>query len=230
MRRAVTALLGTLVNVIAIVIGGTLGVIIGDKLKERYKVTVMQGLSLAVILIGLEMAIKTNNISIVIFSLILGGLFGESLKIEHRLKEIGEWFEEKLKKQGEVAEAFIQCSLIYCVGAMAIMGAIQDGLVNDPSILYAKSMLDGFSAIAFSSTLGIGVILSAIPVFLYQGLIALFAGYLKPLLTDPVVTEMTATGGMLIVAIGLNLLEITEIKIGNLLPAIFVAVFLMFLI
>ncbi|MFW5985140.1 MAG: DUF554 domain-containing protein [Halanaerobiaceae bacterium] len=219
-------MIGTIVNTAAIIIGGSLGTVIGSKLKERYKSTAMQGLSLAVLLIGFSMALDTNNVSIIIFSLLLGGLIGEFLKIEARLQNIGHWFEKRLKGQGQVAEAFVQTSLIYCVGAMAIMGAIQDGLINDPSTLYAKSMLDGFTSIAFSSTLGIGVILSAIPVFLYQGSISLLAGYLKPLLTDPVITEMTATGGMLIVAIGINLLEITKIKVGNLLPAIFVAVIL----
>ncbi|MFW5998815.1 MAG: DUF554 domain-containing protein [Bacillota bacterium] len=223
-------MIGTIVNTAAIIVGAGFGTVIGNKLKTRYKNTAMQGLSLAVLLIGLKMAMGTNNVSIIIFSLLLGGLIGEFLKIETRLKNIGEWFEKHLKGQGQVAEAFIQCSLIYCVGAMAIMGAIQDGLLNDPSTLYAKSMLDGFTAIAFSSTLGIGVILSAIPVFLYQGIITFLAGYLKPLLTDPVITEMTATGGMLIFAIGINLLNIAEIKVGNLLPALAVAVILVSLI
>ena len=223
-------MIGTIVNTTAIIIGAGVGTIIGNKLKERYKNTAMQGLSLAVLLIGFKMALDTSNVSIVIFSLLLGGLIGEFLKIETKLNKIGEWFESRLKGQGRVAEAFIQCSLIYCVGAMAIMGAVQDGLLNDPSTLYAKSMLDGFTAIAFSSTLGIGVILAAIPVFLYQGSITLLAGLLKPLLTDPVITEMTATGGMLIVAIGINLLDLAKIKVGNLLPAMLVAVILVSLL
>ena len=219
-------MIGTIVNTVAIILGGSLGTVIGSNLGQRYKDTVMQGLSLAVLLIGLKMALKTENVNIIIFSLLLGGLIGEVLSIETKLQQLGDWFESKLKAKGEVAEAFVQCSLIYCVGAMAIMGAIQDGLLNDPSTLYAKAMLDGFSAIAFSSSLGIGVILSAIPVFIYQGVIALTAGWLKPLLTDPVIREMTATGGLLIVAIGLNILDVTKIKVGNLLPAIVVAVVL----
>lgn len=222
--------MGTIVNTAAIIVGALLGTFIGNKLKNRYKNTAMQGLSLAVILIGLEMALDTENVSIIIFSLLLGGLIGEFFQIESHLRSAGDWFENRMKGQGQVAEAFIQCSLIYCVGAMAIMGAIQDGLLNDPSTLYAKSMLDGFTAIAFSSTLGIGVILAAIPVFLYQGTITVMAGFLKPLLTDPVINEMTATGGLLIVGIGLNLLNITEIKVGNLLPSLLVAVILVFIL
>ena len=219
-------MIGTLVNTVAIIIGGSVGSIIGNKLKEKYKNVAMQGISLAVLLIGFKMALGTSNVSIIIFSLLLGGLIGEFLKIETRLNNIGKWFEKRLKGQGRIAEGFVQCSLIYCVGAMAIMGAIQDGLLNDPSTLYAKSMLDGFTAVAFSSTLGIGVILAALPVLIYQGSITLLAGLLKPLLTDPVITEMTATGGILIVGIGINLLEIADIKVGNLLPAIIVAVVL----
>ena len=159
-------MIGTIVNTAAIVVGASLGTLIGSKLKERYKNTAMQGLSLAVLLIGFKMALGTSNVSIIIFSLLLGGLLGELLKIEAKLNKIGVWFESKLKNRGNVAEAFIQCSLIYCVGAMAIMGAVQDGLLNDPSTLYAKSMLDGFTAISFSSTLGIGDMPAPVPCIL----------------------------------------------------------------
>ncbi len=222
-------MIGTVVNTISILVGGGLGLLIGSRLKDRYKKTALQGLSLAVLLIGMNMALQTEEIILVIFSLLLGGLIGEFFKIETRLKEVGNLFARMFEGQGRIAEAFVQCSLIYCVGAMAIMGALQDGLMNDPSVLYAKSLLDGFSSIAFASTLGPGVLLSAVSVFLYQGLITILASFLQPLLTDAVVTEMTATGGLLIFAIGLNLLEITEIKVGNLLPALFVIVGLVLL-
>ncbi|MCK8816633.1 DUF554 domain-containing protein [Natroniella sulfidigena] len=220
---------GTIVNTLAIILGGSLGVLLGNRLAERFKKIAMQGLSLAVLLLGLKMALGTEDPVYIIFALLLGGLIGEGINIEQRLNQLGKWFESLLKNQGRIAEGFVQCSLIYCVGAMAIMGAIQDGLQQDPSTLYAKSLLDGFSAVAFASTLGVGVILSAIPVFIYQGLISLLASQVRVILTSAVITEMTAVGGLLIFAIGLNLLEITEIKVGNLLPAIGVVVVLVYL-
>ncbi|WP_408955314.1 DUF554 domain-containing protein [Natroniella sp. ANB-PHB2] len=216
---------GTIVNAVAIVIGGSLGILLGNRLAERFKKIAMQGLSLAVLLLGFKMALGTENPVYIIFALLVGGLIGEGINIEKKLKQLGGWFESLLSGQGQIAEGFVQCSLIYCVGAMAIMGAIQDGLQQDPSTLYAKSLLDGFSAVAFASTLGVGVILSAIPVFIYQGLISLLAAQVRVVLTSAVIAEMTAVGGLLIFAIGMNLLEITEIKVGNLLPSIVVVVF-----
>ncbi|MFO7819071.1 MAG: DUF554 domain-containing protein [Halanaerobacter sp.] len=221
-------MIGNIVNTAAILIGGSLGLFIGDKISESLKDIVMQGLSLAVLLIGLKMALQTQDMPIVIFSLVIGGVLGELLSIKANLDRLGNWIEAKLGSENEIAVGFVHTSLIYCVGAMAITGAIQDGLGN-PSTLYSKSLLDGFSAIAFSSTLGPGVLVSALSVFLYQGSIALLAGWSQKILVTPVITEMTAVGGLLIVAIALNLLEIVEIKVGNLLPAIFVSIFLVYL-
>ncbi|ADL13819.1 DUF554 domain-containing protein [Acetohalobium arabaticum] len=218
---------GTVVNTAAIIAGGSLGVVLGHRVSESLKETVMQGLSLAVFLIGGKMALETNNISIVIFSLLLGGIIGELLGIEARLNNIGDWLEDKVSSEdGNVTEAFVRTTLIYCVGAMALMGAIQDGLTGDPSTLYAKSMLDGFSSIAFASTMGVGVIFSSVAVFIYQGSITLLASSVQTILTPEIIAEMTATGGLLIIAISINILEMAEIKVGNLLPGIFVAVVL----
>ena len=227
-RERWLTMVGNLVNTIAIIIGGSLGLFIGDKISEALKDIVMQGLSLAVLLIGFKMALQTQNMTVVIFSLVIGGVVGELLSIKANLDLFGNWIESQFDSESEIAVGFIHTSLIYCVGAMAITGAIQDGLGN-PSTLYSKSLLDGFSAIAFSSTLGPGVLVSALSVFLYQGSIALLAGWAQQILIDPVITEMTAVGGLLIVAIALNLLEITEIKVANLLPAIFVSIFLVYL-
>ena len=221
-------MLGNIVNTAAILIGGSLGLFIGNKVSKSLKDIVMQGLSLAVLLIGMQMALQTEDMVVVIFSLVIGGIIGELLMIESNLDRFGQWLENKLSSDSQIAVGFIHTSLIYCVGAMAITGAIQDGLGN-PSTLYSKSLLDGFSAIAFSSTLGPGVLLSAISVFLYQGSIALLAGWAQQILIDPVITEMTAVGGLLIVGIALNLLEIVKIKVGNLLPAIFVSILLVYL-
>jgi uncharacterized membrane protein YqgA involved in biofilm formation len=221
-------MIGNIVNTIAILVGGSLGLFIGDKISKALKDVVMQGLSLAVLLIGLQMALQTENMPVVIFSLVIGGIVGELLSIEANLDRFGKWIEYKLDSDSKLATGFVHASLIYCVGAMAITGAIQDGLGN-PSTLYSKSLLDGFSAIAFASTLGPGVILSALSVFLYQGSVALLAGVAQEVLITSVITEMTAVGGLLIVAIALNLLKAADIKVGNLLPAIFISILLVYL-
>lgn len=220
-------IIGTIVNAVAIIIGGLAGALLGDRFSENIKVTVIQGLGLTILLVGSQMAFKSENILMVIFSIVIGGVLGEWIDLEAYLRRLGEWIESKFKsKESNIATAFVRTSLIYCVGAMAIMGAIQDGLNNDPSTLLAKAMIDGFSAIAFAATMGIGVALSAVPVFIYQGAITIMASWVEGIMTPAIITEMTATGGLLIMGIGLNILEVTKIRVGNLLPAIFVAVVL----
>jgi len=218
--------LGTTVNLIAIVIGGLVGLVFGKAFPDRLKTTVIQGIGLSVIIIGLQMALKTNNVLIVIISLVLGGVIGEGINIEERLNQFGLFLEKKLSSNGEgqFTKAFVTTSLIYCVGAMAIVGALEDGLNGNHSILFAKSALDGVTAVIFASSMGIGVIFSAVPVFIYQGCIALFAGLLQGILSDAVVLEMSAVGGLLILGIGINMLNIKEIRVGNLLPGIFISV------
>ena len=214
---------GTVVNIAAVIVGCVIGKSLGRFIPERMRRTVMMGLGLAVLLIGFQLAIQSRNHLIVIGAMLLGGVIGEALSIEARLDNIGHKLQERFKDAGNVAEAFVTASLLYCIGAMAIMGSIQDGLGQEPTILYAKSALDGIASIAFTSTLGIGVIFSVIPLLLYQGAITLMAGTVQGFLTDPVVAEMNATGGLLILAIGLDILQIRKLPIGNLLPAIFVA-------
>ncbi|NPV26810.1 MAG: DUF554 domain-containing protein [Firmicutes bacterium] len=218
---------GTIVNAGAVIIGGMLGVIIGQKVSRGMGDTLMKGISLAVILIGLQMALTTQNILIVIGSLVAGGTIGELLEFEGRLEQLGKRLEEMMKeKKGNVARAFVTSSLIYCVGAMAIVGSLESGLHQNYQILYAKSILDGISAVVFASTMGLGVVFSAGSIFIYQGGITLLAGWLQGALTQPVITEMSATGGLLIMGIGFNMLNISVIKVGNLLPAILVAALL----
>lgn len=218
-------MIGTLVNTAAILGGTAVGLIFKKGISESVCNTVMSGLGMAVGIIGLQMALQTKNILIVILSLVIGGVLGEWMRIEDRLNNMGKWLEKKVgSNQGQVAKAFITASLIYCVGAMAIMGAIEDGLSGHANTLYVKSLLDGISAIIFSSTLGIGVAFAAIPVLIYQGSITLLASTLKVLLSDAMIREMTATGGVLIIGISLNILGIKEVKVGNLLPAIVLAV------
>lgn len=218
---------GTIVNVIAVIAGSLLGLFLKGKFPERLKEIIMQGLGLATCLIGIQMALESKNILIVIFSLVIGGICGELIDIEKRLNEIGNFLQRRLAREDDLfIQGFVQASLVFCVGAMAIMGSIQDGINNDPTILYNKSILDGFASIAFAATTGIGVLFSTIPVLLYQGGISLLAGVVAKYLTEAMIVEMTATGGLLILAIGLNLLKTGKVKVGNLLPALIFAILL----
>lgn len=222
-------LTGTIVNVAAICAGALIGRYAGRFIPVRMRQTVMAGLGLTVLLIGLQLALKSRQPMIVIGGLILGGVFGELLQIEARLESFGQWLQGRFTGVGPIAEGFVAASLLYCVGAMAIMGALQDGLNGTPTILYAKAALDGVASIALASTLGIGVLFSALPVALYQGGITIAAESASSLLTEPVVVEMNAVGGLLIVAIGLDLIGIKRLPVGNMLPAVFVAVALVWM-
>jgi uncharacterized protein len=214
---------GTLVNAAAIILGSFLGLRGGHLLSGRVRETVMSGLGLAVLLIGVQLALKSHEPMIVIGSLIFGGVIGELCRIEARLESFGAWLGRRFKGSGQVAEGFVTASLLYCVGAMAIMGALQDGLGAKPDILYAKSALDGIASVALASTLGVGVLFSALPLLLYQGAITLGASLAQQILTPAVVQEMNAVGGLLIVAISLDLLGVKRLPVGNLLPAVFLA-------
>lgn len=220
---------GTLVNVAAVIVGSLIGRWTGRFLSAQMRQTIMAGLGLAVLLIGLQLALKSQQLMIVIGSLIFGGLIGELIGIEKRLENFGLGLQKRFTGLGTIAEGFVTSSLLFCVGAMAIMGALQDGLGGNPTILYAKSALDGVAAIALTSTLGIGVLFSIVPLLLYQGSITLAAELSKTILTEPVIVEMNAVGGLLIVAISLDLIGVKRLPVGNLLPAIFVAVGLLWL-
>jgi uncharacterized membrane protein YqgA involved in biofilm formation len=217
-------LLGTLVNVAAVIVGSLIGRWAGRFLSLQLRQTLMAGLGLAVLLIGLQLALKSQQLMIVIGSLILGGLIGELLGIERRLETFGLGLQKRFSSLGTIAEGFVTSSLLFCVGAMAIMGALQDGLGGKPTILYAKAALDGVAAIALTSTMGIGVLFSIVPLFLYQGSITLVAELAQTVLTEPVIVEMNAVGGLLIVAISFDLMGLKRLPVGNLLPAIFVAI------
>lgn len=225
---------GTLINVIAIVIGSLLGIVLGNRLPDRMRDTVLSGLGLMVLVVGLTMALQSQNVLIPMFSVLMGGIIGELMRVEDALQRIGVWLETRTERylghggRGDVVRAFVTASLVFCVGPLAILGAIQDGLTGDYNLLAIKSMLDGFASLAFAATLGPGVILSAISILLYQGAISLAAIGFGSALGDvsrqtPWVLEMTATGGVLILGIGLLLLDLKRIRVGNLLPAVFIA-------
>lgn len=218
-------MLGTLVNCIAIIGGSLVGFILKGGIPERIKDTIMKALALCILMIGISGAIKSENTLLIIASMIIGGLIGELIDIDKGLRLLGDKIEEKLQgKGGKVSEGFVTASLVYCVGAMAIVGSLNSGLKGDYSILYTKAMLDGISSIMFTSTLGIGAALSAVSVFLYQGIITLAASLLQGVLTGTVIVEISAVGSLLILGLGLNMMEITKIKVANLLPAVLVPI------
>jgi uncharacterized protein len=217
---------GTLVNAAAIIGGGLLGIMLKKGLPERLRATLMYAIGLGVLLIGGKMALQSQNLLIVLASLVLGGIVGELIDIEAYLERFGRYLQSRVDENSSIAKAFVTTSLLFCVGSMAIMGALESGLTGNHTTLYAKSILDGVSSIIFASTLGIGVLFAALPVLLYQGAITLAASLLQPLLTPAAVAEMTGTGGLLIIGIGLNVLDIKKLKVGNLLPGIFFALLL----
>ena len=216
-------MLGTIVNTIAIIAGSLLGVSLRRGISERYKETVIAAIGLAVLLIGLKSALKTDDLLLVITSMAAGAVIGEMMHIQARLEAFGHWIGDRMGRSGKgVAQGFVTASLVFCVGAMAIVGALESGLTGNHQTLFAKSILDGVTSIIFASTLGIGVIFSSAAVFVYQGTITLSAAFLKPFLTPAVVDQMSAVGGLLIVAIGLNILDITKLRLGNMLPGLFI--------
>lgn len=215
-------MLGTIVNCLAVIAGSLVGILFRNGIPEKYNQTVMQAIALPVILIGIKNALGCDDLMVIIISLALGSLLGEWIGIESYLEQLGTWLEKKFSKtSANFSTGFVTASLMYCVGSMAIVGSLESGLTGNHGTLFAKSALDGITSIILSSSLGIGVLFSAVPVLVYQGVITLMAGFLKPFLIASVVSQMSATGGLLIVGIGLNMLREKKIKVGNMLPAIF---------
>ena len=216
--------LGTLINVVAVVAGSSLGAVLGGRLPGRVRDIVTDGLGLLTFVLGISMAVKTQSFLIVMASILLGGIVGELLRIERALERLGDYFQARLAASSSTfSTGFVTASLVFCVGPMAILGSIDDGLRGNVQLLVVKSVLDGFAALAFATTLGWGVGLSALSVFVYQGSLTVAAGFVARVLSEPMITEMTATGGLLVLAIGLRLLHLREVKVANLLPALFFA-------
>lgn len=216
-------MLGTVVNTCAIVAGSLAGLVFKGGIGEKYKESVVQAVALAVVLVGLKAAFASEALLVVILSLVIGALLGEWMNIEGKLEGLGAWLERKIPGgEGSLAKGFVTASLVFCVGSMAIVGSLESGLTGNHQTLYAKAILDGIISVVFTTTMGIGVIFSAVAVFLYQGSLTLTASLMKPFLTPEVVAQMTSAGGLLIVTIGLNMLGVTKIRVGNMLPAIFI--------
>jgi uncharacterized protein len=226
---------GTIINVIAIIVGGALGTLLGGRLPDRLRQTIMAGLGLFVLAIGLQMFLKTANSLVVLASLVVGIALGEWWQIEEGIRWLGRELEKRIMphngtqedhqvRQERFVRGFFTASLLFCVGPIAILGSIQDGLNGNYQLLAVKSILDGFASVAFASSLGIGVLFSALPILLYQGGISLAATQIQPFFSNPMMSEMTATGGVILIAIAISsLLEIKPIRTGNFLPALIAA-------
>ena len=221
---------GTFINVAAILIGGTIGLIFGARIPEKFKNTVIAGMGLFTAAMGLQMFLKSGNQLIVLGAIIIGAMLGEWIGIEDWLQALGQSLEKRFSSDTETGagskfvRGFMVSSLLFCIGPMAILGSIQDGLTGDYNLLAVKSTLDGFASIAFASTLGVGVMFSSLIILVYQGGISLLANQLNAIVTDPMMAEMTATGGVILMGVAINnLLEIKKIRVGNFLPALAVA-------
>lgn len=239
-------LTGTIINALAVLTGSMAGLLLkwlaahfssklpagSAALGQRLQDIIMNGVALCVLYIGISGALKGNNTLIAILSMVAGAIMGELLNLDRRMQALGGWVQKKTARfsQGEggtsVSEGFVTASLLFCVGAMSIVGALENGLTGNYETLQAKSLLDGISSIVFASSLGIGVAFSAVALFLYQGVISLLASVLSPFLGDAVIAEMTCVGSLLIVALSLNMLGLTKIKVMNLVPAIFFPILL----
>lgn len=222
-------MIGTLLNALTVLIGGTIGSLLGNRFPTRVQETVFAALGLFTLAIGISSSLATGNPLIVLGSLLIGAFIGEFLKLDLRLESLGVWLQKRFTKNeeagaaGRFVQGFVIASLVFCVGPLTIQGAIEDGLLGDYTKLAIKSMLDGFAALAFSATLGPGVLASVIVILGFQGTLSLLAGLGSNFFTDPMIAEMTATGGVVLLAIGLRLLNLKEIRAVNLLPALFVA-------
>lgn len=211
----------------AIAAGSLLGLTLGKRMRENYRAACMKAGGLVLLLLGAQMGLQVNNSVLVLLSLTFGSLIGEIIDINSAMERFGQKVERRLaKEEGGFSQAFVYATLLFCTGPMSIMGAIQGGLVGDHSILITKAVLDGIFALVLTVTMGVGVIGSAITTGLYQGIFVLGAGLAEKYMTDIMITEMTATGGLLIMAIGFTLLEIKEFKTANMLPSLLLALVL----
>ncbi len=218
---------GTLINAGAIITGSILGIVLKNRFSTKIQHIVFQTLGLSTLLIGIQMALKVQNILTLIFSLLLGGIIGEYMKLEDKLEQFGTWLKHRVKsKDTRFTEGFVAASILFCVGAMAIMGSLDEGIRGDFTILSTKSILDGFASIAFAASYGVGVAFSALPILIYQGGITILARYTQGFFTPYMIQQLTAVGGLLIVGISINLLEIKKIKVTNMLPALIFIIFL----
>ena len=218
---------GSLINGGVIIAGGLLGMLLGDRLPQRIRTIVFQGLGLCTLVLGFHMTLKTQNPLFMIGSVLIGGILGELIRVEDRILRGGDVLKRAMRSgNARFTEGFLAATLLFCIGSMAIIGPLQEGLSGDRSVVLAKATLDGFAAVALGAVYGSGVLFASLPLVIYQGSITLFADSLRPYISDLLRAEIEAVGGVLIIGIGINLLELKQIRLSNLLPALVVIVVL----
>ncbi|MGC8765407.1 MAG: DUF554 domain-containing protein [Brevinematia bacterium] len=223
-------LIGTIANAVAVILGSSIGLIFKRALPERIKTIIFDGLGIATLAISVSMILKIENILVVIFSILLGGVSGEALKIQEFFDGLGDRLKSLINsKNKDFTEGFVSAFLIFCVGAMTIMGCFDEGIRNNHTLLFTKSILDGFCSIALASTLGSGVLFSALPLFIFQAILTFLAKWLEPFFNTYIINQIVGTGGLLVLAIGINLLQLKKIKVSNLLPSIVFVIILSFI-
>lgn len=229
-------MIGTWINFAAIIAGGCLGVLLGGKLGERVKSTILGAMGLFVIAMGVQMFLKTSNSLFTLGALVIGGLLGEWWKIEEGVTRLGGWLESKFTHETESSarekfiRGFLMASVLFCAGPVAILGSIQDGALGNPQLLIIKSILDGLFAMSFASTLGIGVAFSALPVLAYQALLTLLSVQLQTVLNEMMMQELTAAGGVVLMAVGVSgILGLIKLRVGSLIPTLLIAPLLVWL-
>lgn len=223
-------MLGTLINAGTVILGSIIGLILHQRLPEKITKIVFQGIGLFTLFLGFTMAAKTNHYLIMIFSIVIGSIIGQLLSIDSILDRFSDYLKQKVRSDNDkFTDGLITAFLLFCMGSMTILGAFEEGLGGKPNLLLTKSMLDGFSSIALSAGLGIGVIFSVIPLLIYQGGLTLFAGWLGEFFNEIVINEMSAVGGLILIGLGINILEIKKIKVVNMLPGLVVAVILAYI-
>lgn len=220
---------GTLINVGAIIVGSIIGLLFHSSIPKKYITIIFQGIGLFTLFVGVAMALKTENYLVLVFSVVLGAVLGTWWNIELRIQGFSDWTKKKVKSNNsKFSEGMISAFLLYCMGSMTILGAFEEGLGNAPNLLLAKSLMDGISSIALTAGLGIGVMFSVVPLLIYQGGLTLFASLLNDKMNEVMINELSAVGGLLLIGMGLNILDITKIKVINMLPALIVVVILVY--
>ncbi|WP_461639344.1 DUF554 domain-containing protein [Labilibaculum euxinus] len=223
-------MIGTLVNVIAILIGGSLGLLFRTRIPDRMFKIVFQAIGIFTLYLGVNMALKANELLLMVFSLVVGSLIGEFLRLEDRVEHLSELLKRKIgSKDDKFSTGFVTSFMLFCLGAMTILGSMEEGMGKEPTLLLTKSMMDGFSAVALAAVMGVGVLFSVIPLLIYQGGLTLLAALFGGVIPEAIITEMAGVGGVLIIGLGISILEIKKIKVLNMLPALLVEVLLCYI-
>jgi uncharacterized membrane protein YqgA involved in biofilm formation len=221
---------GTLINAGAIILGSILGLLFHSRIPKKYIQIIFQGIGLFTLFVGMAMALKTSNYLVLVFSIVLGSILGTLLNFEDQINRFSGWIKQKIKTEdSKFTEGLVSAFLLYCMGSMTILGAFEEGLGNHPNLLLAKSLMDGISSIALTAGLGIGVMFSVVPLLLYQGALTFLAQILNDRVSSVYINELSAVGGLMLIGMGLNILEITNIKVINMLPALVIVLALVWM-